>query len=85
MLSVDFSILNVALPEVGAGVGMGLTGLPWITSAYALPAAGFTMAVTLLSVVLVWFGLRPRGERRAAAAAVPAWKEAEKEVAAASD
>ncbi|MGH3241256.1 MAG: MFS transporter, partial [Spirillospora sp.] len=43
MLSVDFSILNVALPEVGAGVGLGLTGLPWITSAYALPAAGFTL------------------------------------------
>ncbi|HEY9411947.1 MAG TPA: MFS transporter [Jiangellaceae bacterium] len=43
MLSVDFSILNVALPEVGAGVGLGLGGLPWITSAYALPAAGFTL------------------------------------------
>ncbi|GAB3836538.1 MFS transporter [Dactylosporangium cerinum] len=43
MLSVDFSILNVALPEVGAGVGLGLTGLPWITAAYALPAAGFTL------------------------------------------
>ncbi len=43
MLSVDFSILNVALPEVGAGVGLGRTGLPWITSAYALPAAGFTL------------------------------------------
>jgi MFS family permease len=36
MLSVDFSILNVALPQVGAGVGLGLTGLPWITAAYAL-------------------------------------------------
>ncbi|TMR87999.1 MFS transporter [Nonomuraea basaltis] len=43
MLSVDFSILNVALPQVGAGVGLGLTGLPWIVSAYALPAAGFTL------------------------------------------
>ncbi|WP_239081714.1 MFS transporter [Streptomyces sp. SID9727] len=43
MLSVDFSILNVALPEVGAGVGLGLSGLPWITSAYALPAAGFAL------------------------------------------
>lgn len=43
MLSVDFSILNVALPDVGAGVGLGLTGLPWITAAYALPAAGFTL------------------------------------------
>jgi MFS family permease len=42
-LSVDFSILNVALPDVGAGVGLGLTGLPWIASAYALPAAGFTL------------------------------------------
>ena len=43
MLSVDFSILNVALPEAGAGVGLGLTGLPWIISAYALPAAGFAL------------------------------------------
>jgi MFS family permease len=43
MLSVDFSILNVALPEVGEGVGMELTALPWIASAYALPAAGFTL------------------------------------------
>src|SRR5882672_4867006 len=43
MLSVDFSILNVALPEVGAGVGLKSTGLAWITSAYALPAAGFTL------------------------------------------
>src|SRR5262249_35880951 len=43
MLSVDFSILNVALPQVGAGVGLDVTGLPWITSGYALPAAGFTL------------------------------------------
>lgn len=43
MLSVDFSILNVALPMAGAGVGLRSTGLPWITSAFALPAAGFTL------------------------------------------
>ena len=43
MMSVDFSILNVALPEVGAGVGLGTAALPWIMSAYALPAAGFTL------------------------------------------
>jgi MFS family permease len=43
MLSVDFSILNVALPEVGDGVGLGVTALPWITTAYALPAAGFAL------------------------------------------
>jgi len=43
MMSVDFSILNVALPEAGAGVGLGADALPWITSAFALPAAGFTL------------------------------------------
>ena len=43
MLSVDFSILNVALPEVGGAVGLGVSDLPWIASAYALPAAGFTL------------------------------------------
>jgi MFS family permease len=42
MLSVDFSILNVALPQIGAGVGLDLVGLPWITTAFVLPAAGFT-------------------------------------------
>ncbi|HZC73866.1 MAG TPA: MFS transporter [Jatrophihabitans sp.] len=43
MLSLDFSILNVALPEAGDGVGIGTDGLPWITSAYSLPAAGCTL------------------------------------------
>jgi MFS family permease len=43
MLSVDFSILNVAVPEVGAGVGLDSWGLSWITAAFALPAAGFTL------------------------------------------
>lgn len=43
MLSVDFSILNVALPQVGAAVGLELVSLPWVVTAYALPAAGFTL------------------------------------------
>jgi MFS family permease len=43
MLSVDFSILSVALPQAGAGVGLSAAQLPWITSAYALPAAGFAL------------------------------------------
>ncbi|MFF3852190.1 MFS transporter [Micromonospora sp. NPDC002575] len=43
MLSVDFSILNVALPRMGEGVGLSLADLPWVASAYALPAAGFTL------------------------------------------
>jgi MFS family permease len=43
MLSVDFSIVNVALPQVGAGVGLELSALPWVVTAFALPAAGFTL------------------------------------------
>src|SRR4051794_9727696 len=43
MLSVDFSILTVALPDIGAGVGLDLERLPWITTAFVLPAAGFTL------------------------------------------
>jgi MFS family permease len=43
MLSVDFSILNVAMPQVGEAVGLELSRLPWIATAYALPAAGFTL------------------------------------------
>ncbi|MFI0453393.1 MFS transporter [Actinomadura sp. 6N118] len=43
MLAIDFSILNVALPIVGEGLGFGLGSLQWIATAFALPAAGFTL------------------------------------------
>ncbi|NUU21134.1 MAG: MFS transporter [Streptomycetaceae bacterium] len=43
MLAVDFSILNVALPVVGDGLGFSIGGLQWIATAFALPAAGFTL------------------------------------------
>ena len=43
MLSIDFSILNVALPQAGTGVGMTEDQLPWIATAFALPAAGCTL------------------------------------------
>lgn len=43
MLAVDFSILNVAFPDIGAGVGLSRGALPWISTAYMLPAAGFTL------------------------------------------
>ncbi len=43
MLSVDFSILNVALPEIGSGVGLDVAALPWVTTAFVLPAAGFSL------------------------------------------
>ncbi|MET7436021.1 MFS transporter [Streptomyces flaveolus] len=43
MLAVDFSILNVALPVIGEGLGFSLTHLQWIGTAFALCAAGFTL------------------------------------------
>ncbi|WP_245632987.1 MFS transporter [Luteipulveratus mongoliensis] len=43
MLAVDFSILNVALPTVGAGLGFSDANLQWIATAFALCAAGFTL------------------------------------------
>ncbi|RMI37349.1 MFS transporter [Actinomadura harenae] len=43
MLAVDFSILNVALPDIGHALGLSLGGLQWIATAFALPAAGFTL------------------------------------------
>jgi EmrB/QacA subfamily drug resistance transporter len=42
-LAVDFSILNVALPAVGADVGFSLEHLQWIATSFALAAAGFTL------------------------------------------
>jgi MFS family permease len=43
MLSVDFSILNIALPEVGRAVGLDLANFPWVATAFALPAAGLSL------------------------------------------
>jgi MFS family permease len=43
LFAADYSMLIVTLPKVGAGVGLGLTGIPWIVSAYTLPAAGFML------------------------------------------
>lgn len=42
-LAVDFSILNVALPQIGADVGLGLPHLQWIGTTFAVCAAGFTL------------------------------------------
>ncbi|MBG0822532.1 MFS transporter [Planomonospora sp. ID91781] len=43
MLAVDFSILNVALPVIGEGLGFPLAHLQWVATAFALCAAGFTL------------------------------------------
>jgi MFS family permease len=43
MLSADFSILNIALPVVGGAVGLSVENLPWVSTAFALPAAGLSL------------------------------------------
>ncbi|MFI6596292.1 MFS transporter [Nonomuraea sp. NPDC050536] len=43
MLAVDFSILNVALPAIGKGLGFSMENLQWIATAMMLPSAGFTL------------------------------------------
>jgi EmrB/QacA subfamily drug resistance transporter len=43
MLAADFTILTVALPEIGTALGFSLDNLQWITTGFALPAAGFTL------------------------------------------
>lgn len=42
-LAVDFSVLNVALPTIGADIGFSLGNLQWIATSFALCAAGFTL------------------------------------------
>src|SRR6201996_6232364 len=43
MMSADFSILNIALPVVGEAVGLSVENLPWVSTAFALPAAGLSL------------------------------------------
>jgi len=43
MMSVDFSILNIALPAVGEAVGLSVDNLPWVSTAFSLPAAGLSL------------------------------------------
>jgi MFS family permease len=42
-LTIDFSILNVALPEVGRELRFSAADLPWVATAFALPSAGLTL------------------------------------------
>ncbi|QBJ90448.1 MFS transporter [Streptomyces seoulensis] len=43
MVALDFSVLNVALPELGDGLGMSRTALQWAVTAFALPSGGFLL------------------------------------------
>jgi MFS family permease len=43
MIALDFSVLNVALPELGSGLGMNQAALQWAVTAFALPSGGFLL------------------------------------------
>ncbi|CAN7713918.1 MFS transporter [Variovorax sp. LjRoot290] len=43
VVQLDVTIVNVALPEIGASLGAGVTGLQWIVNAYTLAFAALLM------------------------------------------
>ncbi|MFI6639795.1 MFS transporter [Streptomyces sp. NPDC050504] len=43
MVALDFSVLNVALPVLGADLGMSNSALQWAVTAFALPSGGFLL------------------------------------------
>ncbi|KUL68600.1 MULTISPECIES: MFS transporter [unclassified Streptomyces] len=43
MVALDFSVLNVALPVLGADLGMDRSALQWAVTAFALPSGGFLL------------------------------------------
>ncbi|MGW6203371.1 MFS transporter [Streptomyces sp. NPDC055089] len=43
MVSLDFSVLNVALPVLGEDLGLSRSGLQWAITAFALPSGGFLL------------------------------------------
>ncbi|MFB6840698.1 MFS transporter [Streptomyces sp. NPDC056361] len=43
MVALDFSVLNVALPVLGADLGLGQSALQWAVTAFALPSGGFLL------------------------------------------
>ncbi|TYC66335.1 MFS transporter, partial [Streptomyces sp. CB01881] len=43
MVSLDLSVVNVALPEIGSGLGFGQVGLTWVINAYALSFGGLLL------------------------------------------
>ncbi|MGK4583371.1 MFS transporter [Kitasatospora sp. HPMI-4] len=42
-VSLDFSILNVALPAIGPDLGLGQADLQWGVTAFSLPSGGFLL------------------------------------------
>lgn len=43
LVVLDISVVNVALPSIRAGLGLGVDGLQWVVNAYSLTFAGFLL------------------------------------------
>jgi len=43
LVGVDFAIVNVAVPSIGAGLGFSREGLPWVMTGLLLPFGGFLL------------------------------------------
>ncbi len=43
LVVLDISVVNVALPHMREGLGLGATGLQWVVNAYSLTFAGFLL------------------------------------------
>jgi EmrB/QacA subfamily drug resistance transporter len=43
MLTLDLSIVNVALPSIGRDLGLGRSGLEWVVNGYAVTFGGFLL------------------------------------------
>lgn len=43
LVVLDISVVNVALPELRTGLGLGASGLQWVVNAYSLTFAGFLL------------------------------------------
>jgi MFS family permease len=60
ILALDYSIVNVALPEIGPSLGFTGARVQWVISAYALTYGGFLLlggrAADLLGRRRVWIG-----------------------------
>ncbi|MDQ7909888.1 MFS transporter [Phytohabitans sp. ZYX-F-186] len=49
LMTLDVTIVNVALPQIEGGLGAGLDGLQWIVNAYTLAFAALLLSVGSLS------------------------------------
>ncbi|MGH1555332.1 hypothetical protein ACRAWF_36305 [Streptomyces sp. L7] len=43
VIALDYNIVYVALPEIGAGLGFSAHDLQWVVSAYVVTTGGFLL------------------------------------------